>query len=51
MCVSLEEWAALLLKPNISTVLDGEMTDSKTETRFERAKKQKLLKSQRKTTR
>ncbi len=39
MCVSIEEWAAPILKPNISTVLDNAMTDSKTKTRFECAKK------------
>ncbi len=42
--VSLEEWAAQKLKPNISTVLDDAMTDSKTKTRFERAKKTEAFK-------
>ncbi len=44
MCVSLEEWAAQILQPNISTVLDNAMTDSKTETRFECATKPEALK-------
>jgi hypothetical protein len=39
VCVSPEEWAAQVLKPNISTVLSNAMTDSKTKTRFERARK------------
>jgi hypothetical protein len=51
VCVSLEEWAVQILQPSISRVLDCAMTDSKTETRFERANNQKLLKSQRRTTR
>ncbi len=44
VCVSLEEWAALFLKPNISTVLNDAMTDSKTETRFKHAKKPEAFK-------
>jgi hypothetical protein len=39
VCVSLEGWAAQILKPNISTVLSNAMTDSKTKTKFKRAKK------------
>jgi hypothetical protein len=38
VCVSLEELAAQILKPNISTVPGNAMTDSKTKTRFECAK-------------
>ncbi len=44
VCVSLEEWAAQILKPNILTVLDNAMTDSKTKTRFECAKKPEAFK-------
>ncbi len=44
MCVSLKEWAAQILKPNISTVLSNEMTDSKTKKRFKRAKKPEAFK-------
>jgi hypothetical protein len=44
VCVSLEEWAAQILKPNISTVLSNAMTDSKTKTRFEGAKKPEAFK-------
>ncbi len=39
MCVSIEEWAAQILKPNISTILDIAMTDSKIKTRIKRAEK------------
>ncbi len=39
MGVSLEEWAAQILKPNISTILDNTMTDSKAKTRFKHSKK------------
>jgi hypothetical protein len=44
VCVSLEECAAQILKPNISTVLSNAMADSNTETRFERAKKPEAFK-------
>jgi hypothetical protein len=44
VCVSLEEWAAQILKPNISTVLDNAMTDSKTKTRIKCAKKPEAFK-------
>jgi hypothetical protein len=44
MCVSLKEWVAQILKPNISTVLSNEMTDSKTKKRFKRAKKPEAFK-------
>ncbi len=44
MCVSLEEWAAQILKPNISTVLSDAMTDSKTKMRFKHAKKPEAFK-------
>ena len=40
VCLSLEEWAAQILKSMISTVLNDAITDSKTKTRFERVKKQ-----------
>jgi hypothetical protein len=42
--VSLEEWEALILKPNISTVLNNAMTDNKTKTRFEQAKEPEAFK-------
>jgi hypothetical protein len=44
VCVSLEEWAAGILIPNISTVLSNAMTDSKTKTGFELAKKPEAFK-------
>jgi hypothetical protein len=44
VCVSLEEWPARILKPNISTVLSNAMTDSKTKIRFKRAKKPEAFK-------
>jgi hypothetical protein len=44
VCVSLEEWAAQILQPNISIVLDSAMTDSKTETRFKCANKPEAFK-------
>jgi hypothetical protein len=51
VCVCLEEWVAQILKPNISTLLRDAITDSKTKTRFECAKKPQALKSQRRTKR
>jgi hypothetical protein len=44
VCVSLEEWAAQILKPNISTVLNNAMTDSKAKTRFKHEKKPEAIK-------
>jgi hypothetical protein len=44
VCVSKEQWAAPILKPNISTVLSDAMTDSRTKTRFECAKKPEVFK-------
>jgi hypothetical protein len=44
VCVSLEEWAAHIFNPNSSTVLDNAMTDNKTKTRYERAKKPEAFK-------
>ncbi len=44
VCIFLEEWAAQILKPNISTALDNAMTDSKTKTRFGCAKKPEAFK-------
>jgi hypothetical protein len=51
VCVSLKEYAARILKPNISTVLSNAMTDRKNKKGSNVQRNQKLLKSQRRTTR